>query len=754
MQQEYITIEGSVENIVFSSEESGFTVLDLNVGGEMVCVVGSLLSVEVGEELKLTGFYQSHPNYGTQFKAQMFERSMPATESAIRKYLASGVVKGIGPATAARIVDRFKTDTLKIIEETPQRLTEVPGISKKKADKLSEEFKQVFGVRALMLFLSNQGINPMQSVMIFKKWGASALERIRANPYLLCTSDLGIHFSVADGIAEREGLPKDSSARIDAGISFVLSHNLSNGHTCLPRAKLLPAAEKLTGLPAETVGNRLDDDLEAGVFCTLTENTELIFLPVYYTAQQYIVSRLQLMLRVYSDKVEGVGETIDLIERDKGIHYETLQRKAIQQAVENDAFILTGGPGTGKTTTLNAIIEILEQQGKKVAIAAPTGRAAKRIAEVTGREAKTIHRLLEVSVGYAQSGKLEFVHNEQNPLDADAVIVDEMSMVDTLLFDALLRGMKPKAKLVMVGDFHQLPSVGAGNILHDLIESDTIPTVELTQIFRQAAKSLIVTNAHAIVSGEMPDLTRKDNDFFFMPYQEPSRAAETILDLCSFRLPNTYGFSATEDIQVLCPSRKGELGVTELNNKLQERLNPKSEQKTEFKSGSTTYRVGDKVMQIRNNYDISWTRPSGGAEARAQEEAQSPLAVEKGTGIFNGDIGIIKMIDRGSKTLAIDFDGRLAYYTFEMTNELELAYAVTVHKSQGSEFEAIILPVMGGFDKLYFRNLLYTAVTRAKRILVIVGQRSRLEYMVRNDRKMLRYTGLKTMLQKSVFDDG
>jgi len=368
-----------------------------------------------------------------------------------------------------------------------------------------------------------------------------------------------------------------------------------------------------------------------------------------------------------------------------------------------------------------------------VALAAPTGRAAKRMAEVTGREAKTIHRLLEVSAGYAKSGKLEFVHNEQDPLDADAVIVDEVSMVDTFLFDALLRGMKPAAKLILVGDFHQLPSVGAGNILRDLIESDTVPTVELNEIFRQAAKSLIVTNAHEIVQGHMPELSRKDNDFFFLPQNDPRAAQQLILDLCERRLPASYGFSPTEDIQVLCPQRKGDLGVIELNSLLQERLNPKAEGKTEFKGGVYTFRVEDKVMQIRNNYDIPWTRGE-----------------ESGAGIFNGDIGIIRMIDRGSKTMAIEFDGRAAYYTFDMAEELELAYAVTVHKSQGSEFEAIILPVMGGYDKLYFRNLLYTAVTRAKKILILVGQRGRIQFMVQNDKKMLRYTGLKTMLQESI----
>lgn len=732
--QEYTVLTGTVEDVTYVSEESGFTVLDLDAGGELICVVGQLMGAEVGEELRLTGYYQTHPSYGLQFKAQLAERSLPATEGAIQKYLGSGVVKGIGPAIAKRIIQHFHEDTLRIIEEEPERLVEVDGISAAKAEKLSQEFRQAFGVRALMLFLQQNGVNPMQSVQVFKRWGPSALDRIRENPYLLSTGDFGISFETADRIARAASFPPEHPERIYAALFYVLTYNLNNGFTCIPRYKLLPMAGRLLQIEESAVNDYLDEALKEGRLRSYQASRELIYLPAYYEAQRYIVGRLQVMLQVYSTKVEGADETIRLIEEEKGIRYEDLQRRAIREAAENDVFILTGGPGTGKTTALNGIIEILEQAGRQVALAAPTGRAAKRMSEVTGRDARTIHRLLEVAAEAAGAGRLEFLHNEQNPLDADAIIVDEMSMVDTLLFDALLRAMKPSAKLVMVGDFHQLPSVGAGNVLRDLIQSDTIPTVELTRIFRQAAQSLIVTNAHAIVSGQMPDLSRKDNDFFFLPDNQPEHAAQTILDLCARRLPNSYGFSPLEDIQVLCPSRKGELGTVELNSRLQERLNPPAPDKTEFKSGVFTFRVGDKVMQVRNNYDLQWTRGE-----------------EKGSGVFNGDIGIIRMIDRGSRTMGVDFDGRTAYYAFDLSNELELAYAVTVHKSQGSEFEAIILPVMGGFNKLYYRNLLYTAVTRAKKILILIGQKSRIEFMVGNEQKTMRYTGLKAMLQDSVF---
>lgn len=733
-EQEYEILCGCVDEITFENKETGFTVLELNVDNELVSVVGSIFGAEVGEELKLTGFYQTHPTYGMQFKAQLCERQLPATASAIQKYLGSGVVKGIGPAMAKRIVDKFGSETLEIIEREPGRLTEITGISKAKAAKLAEEFREVFGIRSLMLFLASHGVNAVQSVAVYKLWGAAALDMIKANPFLMCSGDIGVDFSICDSIAKTFSYPNDDKNRITAGFTYILSHNLNNGHTALPRTALITKASQLLALSSDELNDLLDELIEEKVFYSYRTTVELIFLSVYFLAQKNIASRLQLMLLTSQNKLDCPEQIIDELEKQNKISYEGLQRRAIEQAFANDAFILTGGPGTGKTTTLNGVIDVLEQRGDKVVLATPTGRAAKRITEVTGREAKTIHRLLEVEVGFAKTSRLEFVHNESNPIDADTVIVDEMSMVDTLLFDSLLRGMKPTAKLIMVGDFNQLPSVGAGNILRDLIESDTIPTVELNRIFRQAAQSLIVTNAHAVVRGEMPDIDIKDNDFFFMPKKTSLETRDTVVELAVSRLPKAYGFSPIDDIQILCPGRKGDCGSIALNKRLQQALNPKEEGKLEFNSSVYTFRSGDKVMQIKNNYDITWKKED-----------------ESGAGVFNGDIGTIKMIDKGSQTLSIDFDGRVAYYSFDMANEqLELAYSVTVHKSQGSEFEAVVIPIFGGYDKLYFRNLLYTAITRAKKLLILVGQRERIEFMVKNERKTLRYTGLKDMLKQAV----
>jgi len=727
-QGNFITIQGTVEAVTFRGER-GFTVAELGYGNELVTIVGDLVGIEEGEELKLTGQYTTHPKYGAQFKVMMFERKLPASASAICKYLSSGVIKGIGPATAKRIVETFGDEALEIIEQSPIRLAEIKGISEKKATQIGEDFQHVFGIRTLMIFLSKYGIPPAQSVVIWKLWGSSGMDLIQANPYILCGGEANVDFNTCDMIAQDLNLPEDSIERKRAGIEYVLRQNLQSGHTCLPEDKLLLQTSRLLQLSEEGLAPAIEMKLNDETLQKMSRNKDYLYLSNLYVAEQYIAERITAMTRCALGDNAAVEKKIEKIEKANGIQYADLQKKAICQAIENDIMIMTGGPGTGKTTTLNAIITILEESGKEVMIAAPTGRAAKRISEVTGKEAKTIHRMLEVN--QSDSSRLEFVHNQDNPLNCDAVIIDEMSMVDTLLFDSLLRAIRLGCKLILVGDSDQLPSVGAGNVLRDLIDSECVPTVQLKEIFRQAAQSLIVTNAHKIVNGEIPDLKTKDNDFFFLPRTSSETVQETVIDLVSNRLPASYGFSPTENIQVLCPSRKGGLGTIELNASLQEILNPQDEYKSQFSNGMYLFREGDKVMQVKNNYDIEWRRDG-----------------EHGLGIFNGDIGFIKMIDRGSQTLMIDFDGRVAAYSFDMANELELAYAVTIHKSQGSEFDAVVIPLFSGFDKLFYRNLLYTAVTRAKKLLILVGSAQRIAFMVGNNRRTLRYTGLKHLLKE------
>ena len=726
-----ISIEGTVSEVVYMSPETGFAVIEVETDEELLPVVGELYGVSEGEELRLTGSYSNHPKFGRQFKAMAYERRMPATAAAVRKFLSSGAVKGIGAVLASRIVDTFGDDTMTILEETPGRLTEVKGISPKKADAIIKELGQMFGMRSAMNFLSSYGLTPAEGVRAWKKWGPITVDVVKDNPYLLCDEEIGVEFKRADEIALSVGIEADSGKRLFGAASHVLRHNLKNGHTCLARQTVVQLVMGLTGVEEAAIEADIDQRIEEEELFSVQKNREFLFLPSMYNAERYIAMRLSMMLQNRFFVSRNIDEMIDRTEAEKGIHYESLQREAIREALQKSMLILTGGPGTGKTTTLNAIIDLLEDEGLSIAIAAPTGRAAKRVSEVTGRDAKTIHRLLEVDFG--SSEVTTFVHNEQHPLKADAVVIDEMSMVDTTLFESLLRGCRMGCKLILVGDSDQLPSVGPGNVLRDLIDSGCIPTVELKQVFRQAAESRIVTNAHRIVAGEYPDLKTKDNDFFFLRRQSAAAVLFTVTELVAKRLPASYGYSPLEDIQVLTPQRKGDLGVGALNESLQAALNPPQKGKREYKSTFATFREGDKVLQTRNNYDIEWEKPGTG---------------EKGMGIYNGDIGIIQRIDLVGGTMEIDFDGRRCEYTLEMAPELDLAYAVTVHKSQGSEYSAVVLPIFGGYDKLYFRNLLYTAVTRARKLLIIVGSESRVYQMVDNNRKMLRYTGLKWFLRQ------
>ena len=726
--QELDQLSGVVEEVVFANADTGFAVIELDAQGTLISAVGEMPQITQGEEVTLRGRFTQHPVYGEQFKVELCTRTLPSTAKAIEKYLAGGVIKGIGPKLARQLVEAFGDDTLMVMDQTPQRLLEIKGISQQKLDGFLEQFRQVFGVQSLLLLLTPYGVSSAQAVSLFKAYGEMAVTLLKKNPYLACDVRFGVPFPTCDAMAKAFGLPMDSRERLIAGLRYTLTHNLQNGHTTLPQDRLAATAAKLLEQPLELVEQALETGLEQQQLCRCELGRATVSLPEYYLAEQYIAARIAGMLRVELTPPRGLEQAVDDWEAAHGIRYETLQRRAILDCFSWGVLILTGGPGTGKTTTLNGMLDLLEQHGCALALCTPTGRAAKRMSEITGREAKTVHRLLEVDF---DGELLSFRRNEKNPLKADVVVVDEMSMVDTLLMEALLRGVKPGGRLILVGDYHQLPSVGAGNVLWDLLQQQAIPTVRLTQVFRQAAKSRIITNAHAVVAGQMPDLSRQGaEDFFFLPQKNPVAAAGLVADLAAHRLPKAYHLDAMEQVQVLCPQRKGSVGTMQLNTMLQNLLNPPSPSKGEFQSMGYLYREQDKVMQTKNNYNIPWKRGS-----------------EDGEGIFNGDIGIIRMIDPGSKTAAIDFDGRIAYYTFQMAAELELAYAITVHKSQGSEFDAVVMPILGGYDKLYYRNLLYTAMTRAKKLLVLVGDVGRLKFMVENNRKSVRFTNLGKLLE-------
>lgn len=728
-------LEGVVDSVLFSNQSNGYIVLELDTHGDYVTVVGELGNIEEGEELIVSGEYVKHAKFGMQFKAQFCQRKMPATTNAILKYLSSGVLKGIGKTLAKRMVDEFGEKTLEIIENEPEQLVRVKGITPNKVEEISMEFKRIFGIRALMIFLSQYNVPPSVAVNSWKKWGQYAVEIIKENPYVLCGNGINLEFDKAELIAVKVGFNLNNEGRIKAGITHILVNNTFSGHTCLPYDRLKATALKLLEVEENLFDECLENECkEENLVIYEKENRKFVYLSDYYIAEQYITGRLAVMSCCLKDTKHDYTKLIDVEEKAKVITYAEQQRKAISLALSQGFMILTGGPGTGKTTTLKAIISLYEQRGLKVMIAAPTGKAAKRISDLTGYDAKTIHRLLEVV--FDNSGKPKFKHNDNNPIACDVMIVDEMSMVDTLLFEALLRALKLSCRLIMVGDSDQLPSVGAGNILKDMIDCGRLQVVQLTEIFRQAQKSCIVTNAHRIVNGEQPDLSRSDNDFFFIQRLDYEKASDTVVDLAVNRLPTAYKLSPKDDIQVLCPSRKGALGVVEMNKVLQFAINPPSKEKYEIKGILYNFRVDDKVMQVKNNYDIVWTK-----------------GIEKGTGIFNGDIGIILKVVKAESKVLIDFDGRIAEYSYEMLDQIELAYAISVHKSQGSEFNAVIIPLLGGFEKLYYRNLLYTAVTRAKKLLIIVGSMRVVESMVNNNRRTLRYTCLKDMLEKEITYD-
>lgn len=724
-----VELSGSVEDVIYKNADNGYTVINLGCDEGLIAVVGTLGDVNEGERLNLRGGWITSAKYGRQFKAAMCERSMPVTESEIAAYLGSGVIKGLGPAIAKKIVKLFGTESLDIIDNDCMQLTAIKGITSDKALYISNEYHKITGVNEVIKFLGEYNFGPAHAISVWSAFEHDSIKQIKTNPYILCTSGIDIDFRSVDRMAADLGFDAENSNRVRAGIVYVLRENANAGHTCLPTVKLRESVCDNLGIERRQFESCLDDCEEKDWVVRLTVGKhEFVYLPEYYLAETYIAKKLAFMLRTSAQYEKDYSDEIRGVEFSENIQYEDLQRAAISACLTGSVFILTGGPGTGKTTTLNGVIKILKAHKKRILLCAPTGRAAKRMSDLTGEPARTIHRLLEVD--YTAKGELKFKRNETNPLPADVVIADEMSMVDALLMCSLVRAIKPTSKFIMVGDSNQLPSVGAGNVLKDLIASHYIPSVELKEIFRQAAQSLIVTNAHRIVKGEFPVLDDRQNDFFFMNKSNESDIADLVIQLTKQRLPGTYGFSPIDDIQVLCPTKMGMAGTRELNKQLQFALNPPSQNKAELKFFDVIFRTGDKVMQTKNDYDVLWTKNN-----------------EKGSGIFNGDIGIIRAVDRFSQNVTIDFEGRIAIYTSEMLRKLEHAYAITIHKSQGSEYDAVIIPITAFTHNLLYRNLLYTGVTRAKKMIIVIGTKELVKTMVDNDRKMLRYSLLRPLLE-------
>ena len=726
-------IRGTVAAVLYQNQENGYSVIRFTTDqGVTITVVGTIPMCTPGEHLAVTGHWEDHTTHGPQFRAEFLERVMPSGAEAIETYLSSRAIKGIGPRTASRIVKLFGDQTFGIMEQHPERLAEVPGISPQKAKAIGQSFQKQFGMRKLLEFLLSNGLPGELAMPLYKAYGDLAMDALRDDPYLLTEDYFGAAFAAVDQFAVHQGIEAEDFRRVQAATVYTLRHNLGNGHTFLPAEKLCAATATMINVDPDVVRETLGDLNLAGKLVVDTlRDISVCYLPEYYEAETYVAQR---MLEVSAtpqqvpDRLEG---TLRAVQQELGTEYASEQARAILTAARSSVMLLTGGPGTGKTTTVNGILGLFDRLGIKTVLAAPTGRAANRLKELCGREAATIHRLLETQFD-PESGKLCFMHDESEPLKADAVVVDETSMVDILLMEALLRALKPQCRLILVGDPDQLPSVGAGNLFSDLIRSKKIPTVRLTEIFRQARESLIIMNAHAINGGQLPELTVKNKDFFFLQRRDMQRAVDTIVDLCVRRLPQNMGIPA-DQIQVLSPTRKNEAGTAALNLRLQAVLNPPAPGKQEHKRGKMLFRVGDRVMQIKNNYDIMWKKTEG---------------FGVGTGVFNGDVGKVTEIDPGQETMTVVFDDRQVEYTFDLLGQLELAYAMTVHKSQGSEYRAVILSVSQANPYLLTRSILYTAVTRARELLILVGDPGVVQQMVENNRQSRRYSGLKLRLEK------
>ncbi len=727
--QELEKIEGAVSAVIFQNEENGYTILKLDVHGEEVTVVGPMAGVAPGEYLSIRGRWTRHPTYGPQMKAEVVDRRLPQSMKEIFHYLSSGAIKGVGKTTARLIIEAFGEEALTVIEEDPEQLTKIKGITKKRARQIGEVFRQQMGTRRLMEFLTEHQLPLELAALLRRAYGDVALEVVKANPYLLVNEEFEVEFSQADALALSLGVGQSDPLRLEAGLLFELAHNnYSNGHTFLPRHKLVEATSVLLEVSGELLEDCLETLIRRGeADCERVAGQEAVYLPALYEAETYIAQRILEMSRAELLPPEGLDKLVRRIEREQGLSYALQQREAVELAAGRQVMLLTGGPGTGKTTCLRGVLSLFEMMGLDTALAAPTGRAAKRLGELCNTEASTIHRLLETGFD-PHTGKLVFTRNSYDPLKADAVIVDETSMVDVPLMAALLDALGDDCRLVLVGDPDQLPSVGPGALFADLIRSGAVPTVRLTEIFRQAAQSAIIRNAHLINRGQVPDLRRNEGDFFCLARRDPAEVLDTIVDLCRRRLPERMGIPA-DQIQVLSPTRRRGTGTKALNQVLQAALNPPLEGKGERRFGDWVFRAGDRVMQVRNNYDILW-REEGGTDS--------------GMGMFNGDIGVIRSIEKESIT--VDFDGKVVEYAPDMLGELEPAFAVTVHKAQGSEYRAVILAALEGAPFLMTRGVLYTAVTRARELFIVVGDPAAVAGMVNNNRQTRRYSGLRARL--------
>ena len=727
---EQTEINGIISSVIYLNDENGYAVVRMETdSGEMVTAVGCLPYIAPGEMISAEGSWVTHAQHGRQFKIEQSNRLLPTSADGIYEYLAGSTVKGIGPATAALIVDRFKEKSLDILEMHPEKLAEIKGISLTKAKDLSASFKKQAGVRRLTEFLCAYGIKPLVALKLYRAYGSAALETVHENPYIISASHIGASFSEADNLALELGIEGDSINRISAAVLFELQHNSGNGHCFIPRDKLIAATSQLISVPADLVSDAIDSLSEnGGLVCDKVANLNVCYLTELYEAETYTAERLKSMVGLKTKSSANIERLITKLESLYDISYAPLQKQSIELALNNRILVITGGPGTGKTTILKGILSLYDELELETLLAAPTGRAAKRMSELTGREASTIHRLLGAKM--AEDGEtVVFSKHEGDPLNCDALVLDECSMVDITLMSSLLKALKPGCRLVLVGDADQLPSVGPGNVFSDIIRSQTVPTVRLTEIFRQKGDSRIVRNAHMINRGEHPDFEANTGDFFRLRRLNGGTAVETIVELCARRLPENMKIPSAS-IQVLSPTRKGETGTVNLNKRLQAALNPPSESKKEKLFGEAVFRVGDRVIQTKNNYDTIW-KTKGGVS---------------GAGVYNGDIGTIAQIDPITETLTVDFEDKLATYSFEMLNELEHAWALTVHKSQGSEYRAVVLALSGDVQMLLTRGVLYTAVTRAKELLIMVGDDNIAHRMIDNNKQSRRYSALRLRL--------